>query len=345
MMSLDPERDSRLQQAADRFLSLGRPGTIDVREEEVREWLESDPQRPRDFNEIAETWEALDSIAGSPQVTDVLDRYRPNRISEGKRWCFAQGRLGMAALAASLLVGVGLALLMFRHESQPVLYKTSPAELSVAVLADGSTMHLNAKSEVQVDYSEGIRNVVLVDGEATFRVEHDTSRPFIVVVNGISVRAVGTEFNVRREDSNITVCVLEGVVEVTGSPGRPSNEPAWRQRLPHGRVLTVDRTTSALAVEIDTSEFARIRGWQVGRLSFQNEPLHSVVDAINRNTNNGPVVIADEALRDLPVNMNFDVSQARNFVSALLLGFPIEAEYLENGQILLHAKRPDRPQS
>jgi transmembrane sensor len=311
----------------------------------VRHWLESNPHGAREFDDVAAAWNKLDLVGDSPQVAHTLDRYRQENAPASGRWPSARGPLAASALAASILVGVALAVTMTGQGKQPQVYQTRPAELSVAVLTDGSTMHLNALSEVQVDYSKAARHVVLVDGEATFRVEHDVSRPFVVVASGVSVRAVGTEFNVRREGTSITVSVLEGLVEVAGSMNSAIDKPVWRQELPHGRVLTVNQSTSAVAVELDTSQFARIKGWQNGRLSFHNEPLQSVVDAINRNINNGRIVIADEQLRDLPVNMNFDVNQAKNFVSALLLGFPVQAEYLKNGEIRLHYKHFERPQA
>lgn len=342
MKTTDPGHDSRLRQAVDRFLSLGRPGTTSAREAEVRQWLEANPQGAREFDDVAATWSKLDLVGGSSLVAQTLDRYRPENARAARRRFSVRSLLAASALAASILVAIAVLLPGQADRSQ--VYQTRLAEQSVAVLADGSTMHLNARSEVQVDYSDEARNVVLVDGEATFRVEHDTSRPFVVVVNGVSVRAVGTEFNVRREDARVTVSVLEGIVEVAGPTNSLVNKQVWHHELPSGRVLTVDRSSSAPKVELGTSDFARIKAWQAGRLAFQNEPLQSVVDAINRNITDGPIVIADEELRDLPVSMNFDVNQAKNFVSALLLGFPVEAEYLENGEIRLHVRRIGQPQ-
>jgi transmembrane sensor len=331
-------RDDKLQIAVDQFLSLGLPESTAEHEAQVRESLQNDPENRREFNDVADSWRALDLARNSPEVLDTLARYGPNQIHpEPLRWT-------KYLVAASVLVilGVSIALFSTGWSNRPQTYQTRFAEQSIALLADGSTMHLNARSSVQVDYSSAERHVKLIDGEATFRVEHDASRPFLVVVNGVSVRAVGTEFNVRRENDSLTVAVLEGVVEVTGSANDLLHQHPWRQVLPLGRVLKMDRATSAVKVEVGTSDIARIKGWQAGRLVFRSEPLHSVVEAVNRNIGNGPIVIADPAIRDLPVNMNFDIKQSKDFVSALLLGFPVDAEYLSSGEIHLRAKSVTR---
>ncbi|HEY0941440.1 MAG TPA: FecR domain-containing protein [Steroidobacter sp.] len=332
-------RDGKLQGAVDQFLSLGVPESTPEHEVQVREALENDAENKRKFNEVADAWRALDLARNSPEVLDTLARYGSNAVHpEPRRWTKY-----LVAASVLMFVGVSIALFSNGRSNQSQTYQTRLAEQSIALLADGSTMHLNARSAVQVDYSSAQRHVKLIDGEATFRVEHDATRPFLVIVDGVSVRAVGTEFNVRREHDSLTVAVLDGVVEVTGSANDLLHQHPWRQQLPLGRVLKMDRATSAVKVEVATADIARIKGWQAGRLVFQSEPLHSVVKAVNRNIDSGPIVIADPAIRDLPVNMNFDIKQSKDFVSALLLGFPVEAEYLSSGEIRLRAKSDIRP--
>jgi transmembrane sensor len=335
-------RDARLQKAVEQFLSLGQPATTTERESEVRESLGNDPETRREFDGVADAWRALELVRHSSEVSDTLARYgsEPVRNPVPRRWTPY-----LAAASVLVALGVSIALFLSGWGHRPQTYQTRFAEQSIALLADGSTMHLNARSEVRVNYTSAERHVELIDGEATFRVEHDVTRPFFVVVNGVSVRAVGTEFNVRREHDSLTVAVLEGVVEVAGSANELLHQHPWRQEVPIGRVLKMDQSTSAVKVEVGASDIARIKGWQAGRLVFQGEPLQSVVESVNRNIGSGPIVIADPAIRDLPVSMNFDIKQSKDFVSALLLGFPIEAEFLGNGEIHLHAKAIARPRS
>ncbi|MGE3594108.1 MAG: FecR family protein [Dehalococcoidia bacterium] len=335
------DRISSLDQAIGQFLSLGSATADATSEAEVSRWRDSDPENARSLDDVSKAWNALGLLEHSPPVVETIERYQSRRLGAARRWFPMPLRV-----AASILLVVGLLVLAPWRMHPPTVYQTAAAEQSVAILTDGSTVHLNSRSEVQVSYSDTARSVVLVDGEANFRVEHDPNRPFVVVSNDVAVRAIGTEFDVRREGSRITISVLDGtveVVDVANDSARSNEAHAWRQELRRGRALIVDRSTSAVTVELTTSDLSRIQGWQAGRLSFKNEPLQSVVDAVNRNITDGPIVIADDALRNVSVSMNFDITEARNFIPALLLGFPIDAEYLPSGEIRLHLKDPAHP--
>src|SRR3546814_11350330 len=59
------------------------------------------------------------------------------------------------------------------------------------------------------------RDVVLERGRAQFDVAHAPQRPFTVHAGPGTVRAVGTQFQVRHQDDAVQVILLEGVVEVS----------------------------------------------------------------------------------------------------------------------------------
>jgi transmembrane sensor len=105
------------------------------------------------------------------------------------------------------------------------LYVTSVGQQSTVKLDDGSMMYLNTDSRIQVHFTQHRRDLHLVQGEALFVVEHDSSRPFIVDSGDARVRAVGTQFNVRKRAGAITeVAVMEGVVQLTttAAPDKPA---------------------------------------------------------------------------------------------------------------------------
>ena len=65
-------------------------------------------------------------------------------------------------------------------------------------LSDGTIVYLNAESKLSypVTFSETERKVHLV-GEAFFDVQKDTTKPFIVDMDSLQIRVLGTEFGVR----------------------------------------------------------------------------------------------------------------------------------------------------
>ena len=81
-------------------------------------------------------------------------------------------------------------------------------------LADGSVVELNRGAVVTERFTPDERRVQLVRGEAHFKVAKDLSRPFVVEVAGIAVRAVGTALNVRLDSAAVDILVTEGQVSV-----------------------------------------------------------------------------------------------------------------------------------
>lgn len=71
-----------------------------------------------------------------------------------------------------------------------------------------------------------ISRVELLGGEAYFTVRHDPSRPFVVSVNGLSVRDVGTAFNVHEAAGRTAIAVIRGEVEVSPGAAPRSGFPA-----------------------------------------------------------------------------------------------------------------------
>ncbi len=69
-------------------------------------------------------------------------------------------------------------------------------EYSIA-LGDGTVVWLNASSTLRfpVPFREEERRVKLI-GEGYFQVANNPSRPFVVELDSVEVRALGTEFNI-----------------------------------------------------------------------------------------------------------------------------------------------------
>src|SRR5690606_28423958 len=103
---------------------------------------------------------------------------------------------------------------------------------------DGSTVLLDTNSVITVEYRRKQRDVTLRQGQAQFSVASQPSRPFIVHAGRGSVRAVGTEFQVRKIRDTVQVTLLEGIVAVDAP--RTSDRQARRTRLQPGDQLRFD---------------------------------------------------------------------------------------------------------
>ena len=130
-------------------------------------------------------------------------------------WFTGWRRLAIAASIAALTILAGSLTLL--KLSSPV-YATALGEQRSIQFEDGSTVELNSRSKIRVEYSKAERDVELIEGQALFHVGHDTSRPFVVAVGPTRVRAVGTQFDVYKKSDGTVVTVVEGRVAVYSAP-------------------------------------------------------------------------------------------------------------------------------
>jgi transmembrane sensor len=231
-----------LEEASEWFVDF-RVGDVDAHAR-VRfdEWLRRSPEHIRAYMEIAKTYVELPTlqVAGKLDIDALIAHARSGEnivpfdnaesgpaieshgrsvphSRDGMRMERAGGarRRRYVVLAASscALVLIIVGALWFRNEHYPT-YSTDIGERRSITLADGSTVDLNARSRIQIEFSGAERYVELLDGQALFQVAKDKNRPFIVRSGDATVRAVGTEFDVYRKENGTTVTVLEGRVAV-----------------------------------------------------------------------------------------------------------------------------------
>jgi transmembrane sensor len=257
-----------LDEASEWFVDF-RVGDVDTAaRERFDEWLRRSPEHIRAYWEIAKTYVELPE-APAPGKLDVaaLIAYAHSdanvvplhsRASEihalrlsKSRGPLDEGEAGrppssrfrqpfFAAAAVAFAVVIGGAVWWQAHRYP--LYSTDIGERRSITLSDGSTVDLNARSQLRVEFSETERRVDLLDGQALFQVAKDKQRPFIVHSRDATVRAVGTQFDVYRKDSGTTITVLEGRVAVystahsdqppTASEPTPSESNAASQHQP-----------------------------------------------------------------------------------------------------------------
>ena len=65
------------------------------------------------------------------------------------------------------------------------------------------------------DFNSTQRNVELIYGQALFHVAHNPSRPFIVRAADREITALGTQFDVRLDETSVRVTLIEGKVQVS----------------------------------------------------------------------------------------------------------------------------------
>lgn len=257
---------------------------------------------------------------------------RPRRVAaaprgRGRNWPL------LAATACLALLGV----LLFGWQRYAAVdqasYATAIGSLREVALADGSRITLSSDSRVRVSLSRGRRDVELQRGEAFFEVAKDHARPFTVAADGRRVTAVGTRFDVRREDADLRVVVTQGLVRLeTDTPADGRRQPVTL--LPAGSIALA--SAGGITVQTGSLQQAeRYLSWRDGFLSFHDTPLAAAAAEFNRY-NQRKIVIADAATAGLRVGGSFRWSNADAFVRLLQQGFPLRVEQRAGTIVLRH---------
>ncbi len=167
----------------------------------------------------------------------------------------------------------------------PILYNTftttsivvERGHLKTLILADGSTIKLNAESTLS--YKQGFgeihRNVTL-SGEAYFDVKKGEI-PFIVQFGSATVEVLGTEFNIHARGTDVDVSVLEGIVKVSGTEETKDVVLTAGQK--------VDFINGNNPGNLEKFEHKKYPGWIYNRLILDQTNLKSVCKEIERKFN------------------------------------------------------------
>jgi transmembrane sensor len=200
---------------------------------------------------------------------------------------------GLAALACAFAWHAA-----FQHGR----YTTGFGEQRIVTLQDGSVVSLNTDTTARVRFSDTRRVVELHGGEAFFRVARDAARPFEVTAREATVRALGTQFNVRIAPDATLVSVMEGLVEVRS----PDNQT---DRLGVGEEVRVPAPSAAAPspaiVRTSRPSAQRASAWTRGRVEFDGTPLAQVLAEFQRYRQ-FEVSIEDAQLRELQLTGSFD---------------------------------------
>jgi len=193
------------------------------------------------------------------------------------------------AIAAALLIGVAGTWQMLKQRGR---FITAKGESKSIALKDGSVVTLNTASEIQVNFTDALRAIELVRGEALFDVAKDKARPFVVAAGDTHVRAVGTSFIVRRLDAApVQVLVREGIVEVFRPAGGTAPVRLGANAMAEARPDGSDIAAHAVpAVQV-----RRLMAWQSGQIAFEGETLAQAASEFSRYSDTR-IVIDDPSL-------------------------------------------------
>lgn len=296
----------------DNYIQSFLNGSLDAESHAVlRQWIKEKPENREYFQNTVAIWKATGVMSNADgfDVTSAIGKFK-EETQPANRIDFYRRALKFSAAAIILLL-CGVSSLFFLWQSERSAsemveeYKEYVVEVpdgakSKITFPDGSVVWLNAGSKVTYDsnFAKASRNVELT-GEGYFEVSKNKELPFVVNTEKLSVKVLGTKFNLKsyEEDSEVKVTLKEGAVKV----GDFLTDAAPVVLKPNQR-FTFKKMTQT--IQVDSVDASHIENWRNGAMTFDEVPLEEIAKELRR-LYNIPIRIESDKLKHIVYYSDF----------------------------------------
>jgi transmembrane sensor len=279
-------------------------------------WRQEAPENEARYEAVRRVWVATESepLSGAVDlsVVSTIVKGAEERAAETSRARFLGRRTRAPVLRWALPVAAAMAAISFGlyewygDSGSTLVLEASAGGSETFVLDDGSFVRLAAGSRLSRD-GRGSERRFELRGRALFAVTHDSTRPFVVVADGIEARVLGTRFEVRPMGGRgQQIAVLEGRVEVRSEGGRVE--------VAAGEV-TVANPEGPLSAR-RPEDLLGMLDWEEGALLFQDTPLSQVAREVAWRYGSR-VEVEGAALRQRRVTAWYGAEPFRDVVESL----------------------------
>ena len=288
-------------------------------------WVLSSPENKKQFNQFKKAW-FLSGIEGNYQNIDVESEWTSTSeklFSEAKVVPIKSKpvrRVGIflrIAVAISLLI---VASVWVYRSVNGVDYQEVVAQNDVEEnkLPDGTEIALNQYSSIKYPekLDDNYRRVEL-KGDAFFKVQRDTARPFIITTQNIEIEVLGTAFYVDSRDGQpqIQVIVESGSVAMMAGNDKVI--------LAANEIGVYDKNTKELTKS--ENDDVNYLAWKTDVLVFENTNLERVVFDLNRKFRS-QISIANPELNSCPLTATYENQSLEAIVLIIEKTLDITAE-------------------
>lgn len=248
----------------------------------VRLWLLSDRDKEAKEEALKRIWQQAGDIAPNGEEAAAYEAFLQHREQYENRRSNKARFLKIIRYAAVIALPVMAAVMVWYasdayHEGigRMQVCEVPDGTIRQITLNDGTEITLNGGSKIIYPEKFAARDSrnVFISGEAFFNVTRDTLRPFLVHVDNMSIRVLGTTFNVRAyaDERFIATTLQKGSVQLSIDDTvivlRP-NEQAFYTRS--------NRNIRKFAVQ--AKEYTL---WTDGSLQFEQQPLSRIIAVLS----------------------------------------------------------------
>ena len=351
------EENNSIQELACLWISRMDRGLTITEKKQLVAWCKQNSQHHTSLLEMASCWDDLSVLNELSALFPLAQAKAASKSNKFVSIALAASIAIVSLISINTLVDESFLpyLPSFNEQtlSQTHTFKTRVGEQASFTLKDGSQIKLNTNSLIEVEYSPTQRLLTLVRGEARFDVAKDKNRPFTVIVGEKSFTALGTIFNVQRNNNQLMeLVVTEGKVLISKATtsvteiketliqASKTNKPyiiaATLVVSGEKAIITTNaaQTQKTPVEKVSLDEIHRDLAWQQGMLIFEGEPLSIALAEVSRYTTSN-FEIVDSELAKINVAGYFKAGDIDGLLASLESNFGITYSKQANGTILL----------
>jgi transmembrane sensor len=274
-----------------------RAGWSQADQGELDAWLAQSTAHEVAYIRLHSAWERTERLVILRPLAET--KSAPRRMSP---------LLMRVAAAVAVVAMLGATAAYFVLSPRDRTYSTPIGGRETVTFADGTRIELNTNTVLRARMTMDQRIVWLDKGEAFFRVKHDATHPFVVMVGDRRITDLGTQFVVRREPSRLKVAVVQGRVWFDPADRQSPSQSAM---LTPGDVATVSENRMHVT-HASPRTLAKGLSWRRGVLVFDNTSLADAAAELNRY-NSKKLVIADPAIASETIGGTFGTNDIEAF--------------------------------
>jgi transmembrane sensor len=320
MAGLPSPRTAQAQQEAAQWYALLSSGEVSQAERNAwQAWLNGAQEHAQAWalvEDVVQRFQALPpALAHSTLQTPRLDRRAALKL------------LGVL-LAMGGAAATGLQIPAVRQELADL--STGTGQRNQWTLADGTRLHLNARSAVDVLFDAQQRRLRLYRGEVL--VETGDKPPYaqhplrLETGQGV-IQAQGTRFVVSERNDEVEVSLFEGVLDL-----HPFGAPT--QRLRAGQAARLQRGSASLITPLDP----HVAAWQQGLIFAEGMPLERYLMHLAQYRPG--VLTCDAAAAQLRVSGVFTLLDSDRLLAQLADILPVKVRYFSRYWVRVEATAP-----
>ncbi|PZF74024.1 FecR domain-containing protein [Taibaiella soli] len=298
-------------------------------QQQVQDWLEADAENQRYYEHFRIIWEESRTLAAQSTVDEnaAWERFKTLVAEEEERPKTIPLRpaFGWSKVAAvlTLIVVSGALVYFLRGNHNEMIAVKSTDRVVTDTLSDGSVVVLNKNASLSYpeDFTGNTREVEL-NGEAFFTITPNKAKPFIIKANGVSIRVVGTSFNVKTAVDKTEVIVETGVVAVTKKDNTINVKPHEKAVVLKNQKPEKESNTDELYNYYRTKEFV-----------CNDTPLWRLADIL-QEAYGVPISIENENIRNKQINTTFHDESLDHILTVVGETLGVTVEKTQGGIVL-----------